>query len=235
MLTRLAALSQPSIVPATSRLRPAIGLPHLRFLDIDYRNFDETSTKTFLPAVWLAPGNRLALVSRIYKIIYDLPFPIAMHHRHTKRDLGLALSSKIGNTARRFHLTNVSEGTVDWQDTFLGHLDHELETLRVCKAPPEVAVTRFPSFLRASRPFGRTRCITMDLCRIVLDPPPSATMIHLRTIATGLATREKLHKSAQSVEVVFCVATDEVAKVVEDVLASASSTHPTHRCRIDQA
>lgn len=180
--------------------------------------------------VWLASETRLGLVSHLRKAIVEIRSPIKTDISLISNHIFSALVSRTKSFTSILHFSGQNEGTID----LVLFPDQGAAAHCLCLQNLELdfAARLLPGFLNRPRPRDRIRDVTVDLRRVALDPPPSATLVHLRAVVTEAAINENLHGSAESVEVTFRAASDEVAKVVEDLVASARSTHPTHRCRV---
>lgn len=226
--------TQPSPILTTSRLRSAIGLRHLRFLKIDYRRINVDVIRCLLPdSVWTAPDTRLGLISHVHEYVGEVSAPIHSASISTTNQLYKALGHKTQHAVRVVHFSGPDVGTIDL--TIFSDEASPTGCSRMKNLEPGYAARKLAEFIYRPRPGNPIRDVTLDLRRVKLDPPPSATIVHLRTIATKIATGEHLHKSANSVEIIFRAASNEVAKVVDDALASSRMTHPTHRCRVDRS
>lgn len=224
---------QPSLIRSNSRLRAKLGLSLLQSIDVDYRGFEPADTNTLLPfSVWGLPDTRLALVSHIRQVTSEADIPLRLPQVTAQAGLFHALSGVVGMQSSSYHSTDVLEGTVDVKESFSGHPDSVTKTVRLLKMPLRHAVYIAPEHASKVRPVGQTHQIAVDLRRLVLDPPSSATLVHLQQIAEKLASNLRPPGSKDDVDVTIRVASDKVAKVCEEAIASSGAHLGTYPCRV---
>lgn len=233
MLTCLASLPQPSIIPAASRLRSIIGLGQLRFLRVDFRPFEEERTAILFPgSVWSSSETRLALLSHVRLAWFENKLgPFASTAISTR------LHKLLAHVARQLicviQISTLDHGTLDFM-VFLSSSPSSAGKSATCirNIDPLLACRHLPTVLKALSPSASPRKVTLDLRRVVLDPPPSATYIYLRGTAISVITAPNLRRTAASIDFEFLVASDQIAKMIEDVIVSLAGRH---RCRVVRA
>lgn len=100
-----------------------------------------------------------------------------------------------------------------------------------------VELTRLHRYLIVSlpAPHGASRDLCLDLRRVTLEPPPSAVVVHLRSITAAVIDSDVFWTPVDASCVKIQVSSSEVATVIEDAFAASGHEDRKKRCHIIQS
>ena len=217
-------------MPVSSRLRPALGVHLLRFIRIDSRQFDLPDLRIKIPStVWdTRPRAFAAGIVQEVESIYTAsaaPAPFA-----TVWGLVRALPSgpRLVTNITHFGPSRAAQFDICYTSSD----DCQTRRSRLVNLSLAFASDSLGIFLGRRRPFPASSDLVLDLRRIDMEVPPSAMIIHLRTLVASPINSDEFWNPAVIVAAKIQVSSTEVAKVIEEALIASNKHDRKKRCHI---